>query len=281
MNPEADSFSSNNGLISQKRKKKTKPNYNSTGNTLTFVKSPLRPSSYHNQTEDLRDVHYDYLWKFICVGDCTVGKSSVLNFYKNVYFNPVESKPTPGLSLVETRVNFHRYRIHMQLWDTSGDPRFSCLTASLYRDSMAFLLMFDLTNRSSFQSVKVWVDHIRTHAAKAEPVIYLVGNKADLLDKRVVTEEEAVEVQKQLDLEKYLECGVFDGDKPDRTRVVQLFSEILNEMIQSIDREIENQTKTLINHKVFKAKLKQKELFSYKSEDPGLCGCCSCLPILR
>ena len=63
MNPEADSFSSNNGLISQKRKKKTKPNYNSTGNTLTFVKSPLRPSSYHNQTEDLRDVHYDYLWK--------------------------------------------------------------------------------------------------------------------------------------------------------------------------------------------------------------------------
>ena len=58
-------------------------------------------------------------------------------------------------------------------------------------------------------------------------------------------------------------------------------SEILNEMIQSIDREIENQTKTLINHKVFKAKLKQKELFTYKSEDSGLCGCCSCLPILR
>lgn len=52
----------------------------------------------------------------------------------------------------------------------------------------------------------------------------LLTFQADLLDKRVVTEEEAVEVQKQLDLEKYLECGVFDGDKPDRTRVVQLFS---------------------------------------------------------
>ena len=48
--------------------------------------------------------------------------------------------------------------------------------------------------------------------------------KADLWDKRVVTEEEATEVQKQLDLEKYMECGVFDGEKPDRTRVVQLFS---------------------------------------------------------
>ena len=43
-------------------------------------------------------------FQFICVGDCSVGKSSVLNFYKNVYFNPEETIPTPGLGLVETRV---------------------------------------------------------------------------------------------------------------------------------------------------------------------------------
>ena len=48
--------------------------------------------------------------------------------------------------------------------------------------------------------------------------------QADLVDKRQVTEEEAIQVQEELELEKYLECGVFDGDKPDRTRVVQLFS---------------------------------------------------------
>ena len=43
--------------------------------------------------------------QFICVGDCGVGKSSVLNLYKNMYFNPAECKPTPGLGLVETRVS--------------------------------------------------------------------------------------------------------------------------------------------------------------------------------
>ena len=51
-------------------------------------------------------------------------------------------------------------------------------------------------------------------------------------------------------------------------------------MIQSIDREIENQTKTLINHKVFKAKLKQKELFTYKSDEPGLSVCPAILQVV-
>ena len=53
------------------------------------------------------------------------------------------------------QVNFHRYRIHMQLWDTSGDPRFSCLTASLYRDSMAFLLMWVYLSEFIFMYVNL------------------------------------------------------------------------------------------------------------------------------
>ena len=48
---------------------------------------------------------------------------------------------------------------------------------SQLKDLIFLYFRFDLTNRSSFQSVKVWVDHIRTYAAKADPVIYLVGNK--------------------------------------------------------------------------------------------------------
>lgn len=286
MNSEGESFGSNNGLIPNKRKKKNQPTYNSIGtdyhkSNLTYVKSLRTSSPYHNQVEDLRDFHYDYLWKFICVGDSNVGKSSVLNYYKNVYFNPEHTIPTPGLGLVETRVNFHRYRIHMQLWDPSGDPKFNCLTSSLYRDSMAFLLMFDVTCRESFQSVKTWAEHIRTHAARAKVIIYLVGNKADLVSKRVVQEEEGVALKHELSLEKYMECCVFDTTgAPDRTRVVQLFSEILNEMIQSMDQEIENQTTTLINHKVFKDKQKS-DLYGYQSDDsvtPNLWGCCSCLP---
>ena len=60
-----------------------------------------------------------------------------------------------------------------------------------------------------------------------------------------------------------------------------MISEILNEMIQSMDQEIEKQTMTLINHKVFKEKLKQKtDMYGYQSDDSGsdLWGCCSCLP---
>eukprot|EP00116_Pleurobrachia_bachei_P011717 sb/3471979/ len=153
---DAESFNSSYGLIaSQKRKKVKKPqNYNTLSagpDNLTFVKAPL---SYVNGSDEyLRDVQYDYLWKFTCVGDCGVGKSSVLNLYKDAYYDPEFTLPTPGLGLVETR--------------------------------------------------------------------------ADLLSKRVVLESEALALQEQLELEKYMECAVFDGTgATDRSRVVHIFSGI-------------------------------------------------------
>ena len=76
MNSEGESFGSNNGLIPNKRKKKNQPTYNSIGtdyhkSNLTYVKSLRTSSPYHNQVEDLRDFHYDYLWK-VSVGGFSV-----------------------------------------------------------------------------------------------------------------------------------------------------------------------------------------------------------------
>ena len=126
---------STDSLISQKRKTTKIPNYGSNGSAMSVNASIASGYQSLNKNEnDLRDHQYDYLWKvsasrtvldfesfwlkisriptpfypqFICVGNCNVGKSSVLNLYKNHYFNPEDARPTPGLALVETRVSLN------------------------------------------------------------------------------------------------------------------------------------------------------------------------------
>ena len=85
-------------------------------------------------------------------------------------------------------------RIHLQLWDTAGQERFRSLTTAFFRDAMGFLLLFDLTNEQSFLNIRNWLTQLQTHAYCENPDIVLCGNKVDLEDQRVITEERAREM---------------------------------------------------------------------------------------
>ena len=85
-------------------------------------------------------------------------------------------------------------RIHLQLWDTAGQERFRSLTTAFFRDAMGFLLLFDLTNEQSFLNIRNWLTQLQTHAYCENPDIVLCGNKVDLEDQRVITEERAKEM---------------------------------------------------------------------------------------
>ena len=72
--------------------------------------------------------------------------------------------------------------------------RFRSLTTAFFRDAMGFLLLFDLTNEQSFINIRNWISQLQTHAYCENPDIVLCGNKADLEDIRVVTDERAKEM---------------------------------------------------------------------------------------
>ena len=74
------------------------------------------------------------------------------------------------------------------------DFRFRSLTTAFYRDSMGFLLLFDLTSEQSFTNIRNWISQLQTHAYCENPDIVLCGNKSDLEDLRVVPEDRAREV---------------------------------------------------------------------------------------
>lgn len=81
--------------------------------------------------------------------------------------------------------------------DTAGQERFRSLTAAFFRDAMGFLLVFDLTNESSFLNVRNWIGEIQANAYSEKVNMILVGNKCDLEAERIISKVRAIEFAKQ------------------------------------------------------------------------------------
>ncbi|XP_058012471.1 ras-related protein Rab-27A-like [Ahaetulla prasina] len=148
----------------------------------------------------MSDRDYDYLIKFLALGDSGVGKTSFLYQYTDGKFNS-KFITTVGIDFREKRlvyrpnrpdgVSGRGQRIHLQLWDTAGQERFRSLTTAFFRDAMGFLLLFDLTSEQSFLNVRNWMSQLQTHAYCESPDVVLCGNKSDLEGQRVVREDDA------------------------------------------------------------------------------------------
>mmetsp|Transcript_118526 Transcript_118526/g.165179 ORF Transcript_118526/g.165179 Transcript_118526/m.165179 type:complete len:113 (+) Transcript_118526:178-516(+) len=78
----------------------------------------------------------------------------------------------------------------MQLWDITGQPKFRSLTNMYFRDTDAAILVFDLTNKASFESLKkTWIKSLQDQAPQ-DVVVAIVGNKSDLMEKEEVSVQE-------------------------------------------------------------------------------------------
>ncbi|VCW67512.1 unnamed protein product, partial [Gulo gulo] len=75
------------------------------------------------------------------------------------------------------------------IWDTAGQERFRSVTHAYYRDAQALLLLYDITNKSSFDNIRAWLTEIHEYAQR-DVVIMLLGNKADVSHERVIRSED-------------------------------------------------------------------------------------------
>lgn len=118
-----------------------------------------------------------------------VGKTSIVAKYiANIYSK--EIGPTIGASFFTCKINLNNTKVKMQLWDTAGQERFKAMAPLYYRNANAALLVFDVTNHSSFEEVKSWIHELQKNVQ--EPMfLLLVGNKIDLDEQRAVSREEA------------------------------------------------------------------------------------------
>ncbi|KAG4945279.1 ras-related protein RABE1c isoform X1 [Glycine max] len=128
---------------------------------------------------------YDYLIKLLLIGDSGVGKSCLLLRFSDGSFT-TSFITTIGIDFKIRTIEQDGKRIKLQIWDTAGQERFRTITTAYYRGAMGILLVYDVTDESSFNNIRNWIRNIEQHASDNVNKI-LVGNKADMDEsKRVV-----------------------------------------------------------------------------------------------
>eukprot|EP01111_Echinosteliopsis_oligospora_P018448 TRINITY_DN846_c0_g1_i1.p1 TRINITY_DN846_c0_g1~~TRINITY_DN846_c0_g1_i1.p1 ORF type:complete len:210 (-),score=40.75 TRINITY_DN846_c0_g1_i1:192-821(-) len=154
---------------------------------------------------------YDFLFKFIVIGDTAVGKSCLLHRFIDNKFKQ-ESTHTIGVEFGSKIVEVGGRNVKLQIWDTAGQERFRSVTRSYYRGAAGAILVYDITNRETYNHVSSWLSDARSLANK-DIAIILVGNKADLPN-REVTFLEASRFAQENDL-MFLETSALSGDGVD------------------------------------------------------------------
>jgi len=136
--------------------------------------------------------------KLVLLGDQSVGKTSLITrFMYDTFDNTYQA--TIGIDFLSKTLYLEDRTVRLQLWDTAGQERFRSLIPSYIRDSSVAIIVFDITNRTSFLSTAKWIDEVRSERGN-DVMIVLVGNKADLSDKRQVTLEEATAKATELNI---------------------------------------------------------------------------------
>ena len=195
--------------------------------------------------------YYDLKFKMIVLGESRVGKTSLIKRYTKDQFGGVYLT-TVGIDFQDKTIEIEDKKVKLQVWDTAGQERFRNVAKNYFQSSNGFLLVFDITDKESFQKLNdFWMDQLNMHAPKKAKSV-LVGNKSDLAGQRQVSIEDAEEFAKNNNL-KYYEVSAKEG-----TKVVELFFYLANEIYQSHTYEENNYNKN-ITLKKEKSKKKDKK----------------------
>jgi small GTP-binding protein len=141
-----------------------------------------------------------FTYKVVILGDSSVGKSSIINRYINKVFSEY-GEPTIGAAFFTSITNIDNKEIKLEIWDTAGQERYKSLAPMYYRGSNAALVVYDITDKQSFTSALKWIDELKM--ITVDCLIYLIGNKSDLEDKRKVNSNDIYEIINNNDFKHY------------------------------------------------------------------------------
>jgi small GTP-binding protein len=173
-------------------------------------------------------VNFDYLLKYIIIGDAAVGKSNLLLRYVHGQFKP-EYQLTIGVEFGAKNIEISNKIFRIQIWDTAGQESFRSITRAYYKNSVCAMVVYDITSRDSFNNVMSWIEDCKNQSPKTIFMI-LVGNKCDLEDKRQVSYEEGQ------DLAEKNELLFFETSAKDGINVEELFVNSAKEISKKIEQ---------------------------------------------
>ncbi|KAM9125845.1 ras-related protein Rab-26 [Pangshura tecta] len=195
---------------------------------------------------------YDVAFKVMLVGDSGVGKTCLLVRFKDGAFLAGSFISTVGIDFRNKVLNVDAVKVKLQIWDTAGQERFRSVTHAYYRDAHALLLLYDVTNRASFDNIQAWLTEIHEYAQQ-DVVLMLLGNKVDSTQDRVVKREDGEKLAKEYGV-PFMETSAKSGLNVDLA-------------FTAIAKELKHRSMKLPNEPKFK-------LHDYVKKEVRGSGCC-------
>ena len=153
---------------------------------------------------------YDISFKIIVIGDSSVGKSclttqAVRNNFEEFY------TATIGFEFLTFNIRINNNVLKLQIWDTCGQEVYKSLITNFYRNSSLALIIYAINNLDSFKHAENWLNELK---AQANPnvKVFLVGNKSDLENERVVSKEDGEKFKDEKNLDKFIETSAKTGE---------------------------------------------------------------------
>lgn len=165
------------------------------------------------------------VFKILLIGDSGVGKTSLLLRFSDREFQE-EQQSTIGVDLKIKKVKVGDKKVKITVWDTAGQERFRTLTSAYYRGAHGIIMVYDVSNKRSFDHLINWIKEVDQYGTNEEAVIILVGNKIDLEDLRMVSREEGL-----LFARKYSTLFIEASAKTNQG-VEQAFEELMQKIIE-------------------------------------------------
>lgn len=157
-----------------------------------------------------------YRFKFVIIGNHEVGKTSLVRrFVENKFSH--DYRATIGLNILSHSIEFFGNRIIYSLWDVGAQQYFKRFRQTYYLGAQAAFIVFDLTNRESFENVKEWYGELENFIGGREIPIIIIGNKIDLEDQRVIDYQDGVNLVSDLSQKpnikiSYIETSALSGE---------------------------------------------------------------------
>ena len=129
--------------------------------------------------------------KIVVIGDAGVGKTCLMQRYMTGNFS-ADYRTTVGADFLSTKITVEEVTYTLQIWDTAGQEKFQAIGAAFYRGSDCCIVVFDLSNRRSFENVSTWINEFTLQGEIPNPEKFpfvIIGNKCDKPDRQVTTEE--------------------------------------------------------------------------------------------
>ena len=176
-----------------------------------------------------------YIIKIVTLGDSMVGKTSIVyRYFENKFNESILS--TIGIDFKTKYIKVRDASVKVLIWDTAGQEKFRNIAKQYYQGANGVLLVFDVSDRKSFERIEYWINEIKQNNKIDSMYLVIVANKIDLINKRVVTKEEAEKYAEKNNI-SYFEVSAKTGEG-----VHEMFNNITKGTIDKIFNESQNQS---------------------------------------